>query len=134
MSGSRATGTNFQNRRPHLKADRRGWSYRSVRAKLAVCTVLFSTVQGTAVAQTQGPVKITLDEAVQMALQHNHNMLAARTTIQQSEAEETTANLRPNPVLLGDAQFLPIFQPSQFSSDYIDNIAQFDLGVSYLFE
>jgi cobalt-zinc-cadmium efflux system outer membrane protein len=69
-----------------------------------------------------------------MALQHNHNLLAARTTIQQSEAEETTANLRPNPVLIGDAQFLPVFQPSNFSADYIDNLAQFDLGVSYLFE
>lgn len=82
----------------------------------------------------QGPVKITLDDAIQLALTHNHNLLAARTTIQQSEAEETTANLRPNPVLMTDAQFLPIFQPNQFSEDYLDNSAQFDLGVSYLFE
>ena len=85
-------------------------------------------------AQSPGSVKISLDDAVQMALQHNHNLLAARTTIQQSEAEETTANLRPNPVLLGDAQFLPFFQPSQFSGDYLDYSAQFDLGISYLFE
>lgn len=69
-----------------------------------------------------------------MALQHNHTLMAARTTIQQNEAEETTANLRPNPVFMGDAQFLPIFQPDQFSADYLDNTAQFDLGVSYLFE
>ena len=87
-----------------------------------------------ALAQSRGSVTITLDDAIQMALQHNHNLLAARTTIQQSQAEETTANLRPNPVLLGDAQFLPIFQPSQFNSGYLDNTAQFDLGVSYLFE
>jgi outer membrane protein, heavy metal efflux system len=85
-------------------------------------------------AQKPGTVTISLDDAIQMALRHNHNLLAARTTIQQSEAEETTANLRPSPVLLGDAQFLPVFQPGQFSSDYIDNIAQFDLGLSYLFE
>ena len=85
-------------------------------------------------AQNQAAVKISLDDAIQMALQHNHNLLAARTTIQQNEAQETTANLRPNPVLLGDVQFLPVFQPSNFSSDYIDNTAQFDLGVSYLFE
>lgn len=85
-------------------------------------------------APAQGPVKITLDEAIQMALAHNHALLAARTAVQQSEAQETTANLRPNPVLLGDAQFLPIFQPNQFSSDYLDNSAQFDLGLSYLFE
>jgi cobalt-zinc-cadmium efflux system outer membrane protein len=79
-------------------------------------------------------VTITLDDAIQMALRHNHNILAARTTIQQSEAEEVTANLRPNPVILSDWQFLPIFQPSQFSADYLDNTAQFDLGVGYLFE
>jgi cobalt-zinc-cadmium efflux system outer membrane protein len=79
-------------------------------------------------------VIISLDDAIQMALQHNHSLLAARTVIQQNEAEETTANLRPNPVILGDSQFLPIFQPSQFSADYLDNTAQFDLGVSYLFE
>src|ERR1700744_1822626 len=90
--------------------------------------------QAQQLAQKPGATTISLDDAIQMALRHNHNLLAARTTIQQSEAEETTANLRPNPVLLGDAQFLPIFQPSQFSSDYIDNTAQFDLGVSYLFE
>jgi cobalt-zinc-cadmium efflux system outer membrane protein len=77
---------------------------------------------------------ISLDEAIQMALQHNHSLVAARTVIQQNQAGETTANLRPNPVLLGDSQFLPIFQPSQFSTDYLDNTAQFDVGLSYLFE
>jgi outer membrane protein, heavy metal efflux system len=87
-----------------------------------------------ALAQNQSAVTISIDDAIQMALQHNHNILAARTTIQQNEAEETTANLRPNPVILSDWQFLPVFQPSQFSADYLDNTAQFDLGVSYLFE
>jgi cobalt-zinc-cadmium efflux system outer membrane protein len=90
--------------------------------------------QAQALAQNPGAVTISLDDAIQMAIQHNHNLLAARTTIQQNEAQETTANLRPNPVLLGDAQFLPIFQPDQFNLDYLDNTAQFDLGVSYLFE
>jgi outer membrane protein, heavy metal efflux system len=82
-------------------------------------------------AQTQGPVKITLDEAIQMALQHNHNILAARTTIQQSQAEEITANLRPDPTLLGDAEYL---SPTHLNTDYLSNSSEFDLGVSYLFE
>jgi cobalt-zinc-cadmium efflux system outer membrane protein len=87
-----------------------------------------------ALAQTQGAVRITLDDAIQMALAHNHNLKAARTTIQQSEALEITANLRPNPVLSADSQFLPIFQPDAFSSSYIEQTAQHDLGISYLFE
>jgi cobalt-zinc-cadmium efflux system outer membrane protein len=102
---------------------------------LAGCALLVVAAPGAAgQAQTQGPVKITLDDAIQRALLHNHTLLAARTTIQQSQAEEITANLRPDPVLLGDAQFLPIFDPSQFNSDYFKNAAQFDIGISYLFE
>src|SRR5690348_14428386 len=58
------------------------------------------------------PVRITLDEAIDLAIKHNHSLQAARTTILQNQALEITANLRPNPVLLGDAQFLPFFTPS----------------------
>src|SRR5579863_3865907 len=90
--------------------------------------------QASALAQQPGGATISLDDAIRLALQHNHSLLAVRTTIQQNQAAEITANLRPDPVLLGDSQFLPIFQPGQFSSDYLDNSAQFDLGVSYLFE
>jgi cobalt-zinc-cadmium efflux system outer membrane protein len=93
-----------------------------------------SPANAQATSPTQGPVKITLDDAIQMALAHNHTLAAARSTIQQSEAQEITANLRPDPVLLGDAQFLPLFHPDQASADYVNSAAQFDLGVSYLFE
>ena len=79
-------------------------------------------------------VRITLDEALRLALQRNHALAAARSTILQSQALETTANLRPNPVLAWDAQFLPIFQPDKFSADFIDSQSQFDLGLSYTFE
>lgn len=85
-------------------------------------------------AQKPGTVLITLDQAIQMALQHNHNLLATRTVVQQDKAAETTANLRPNPVIVADSDFLPVFQPGNLSADYLDNIAQWDLGVSYLFE
>ena len=85
-------------------------------------------------AQTQGPVGITLDEAIQMAMQHNHNLLAARTTIQQSQAEETTANLRPNPTLFGDWEYLPLFTPSAQNSAYYHDSTEADLGLGYLIE
>lgn len=87
-----------------------------------------------ALAQKPGSKLLSLDDAIRLALEHNHNLLAARTTIQQNQSEEITANLRPDPVLLTDADFLPVFQPDQFTSDYTNNVAQFDLGVSYLFE
>src|SRR5580704_8788640 len=85
-------------------------------------------------AQVHGAVRLTLDEAIQLALEHNHNLKAAQTTIQQNQALEITANLRPNPVLTADAQFIPIFQPENFNADYVDEVMQFDIGVSYLFE
>jgi outer membrane protein, heavy metal efflux system len=80
------------------------------------------------------PKRISLDEAIRLALQHNHALLAARTTILENQAQETTANLRPNPVLSWDTQFLPIFQPHNFTADYFENQAQFDIGIGYLFE
>jgi outer membrane protein, heavy metal efflux system len=79
----------------------------------------------------QGPVRISLDEAIQLALRHNHTLLAARTTILQSQAEEMTANMRPNPSLVGDAEYL---SPSHPTTDYLNTASEFDLGVSYLFE
>jgi outer membrane protein, heavy metal efflux system len=93
-----------------------------------------STPAATQTAQSHGAVRITLDEAIQLAQQHNHNLAAARTTILQNEAQETTANLRPNPVLTLGEQYFPFFQPNAFSGDYIDNNAEFDVGLSYLFE
>ena len=86
---------------------------------------------------------ITLDQAIQMALQHNHNLLAARTTIQQSEAEEKTANLRPNPSLFADWEYLPLGSPArqnpgiyggQSTADYLHNNTEGDIGLSYLIE
>jgi cobalt-zinc-cadmium efflux system outer membrane protein len=96
-----------------------------------------------AFAQSAGPTSITLDEAIQMALQHNHNMLATRTTIQQSEAEETTANLRPNPTLFADWEYLPLGAPAHqnpnlypgvSTNDYLKNNTEADIGLSYLIE
>ena len=78
--------------------------------------------------------RISLDDAIRMALQHNHALLAARTTILQNQAQEITANLRPNPVISWDSQFFPLFNPGQFSLNYLENQSQFDFGIGYLFE
>lgn len=83
---------------------------------------------------TPAPILITLDQAIELALKNSPTIQATRTEIQQSQAQEVTANLRPNPELLLDSQFIPIFQPGSFSSNTLNNIQQFDVGVSYLFE
>lgn len=76
---------------------------------------------------------ITIDQAISYAL-NSPAVIAERTLISQNKEQEVTANLRPNPTLSWDTQYLPFFTPSLWSSDYIDNMAQFDLGVGYLFE
>src|ERR1039457_1397970 len=82
----------------------------------------------------QGPTLITLDQAIDLALAHNHSLKATRTLILQNQEQEITANLRPNPTLNFDSQFLPIFQPSDFSADALSEVQQFDAGIGYLFE
>lgn len=85
-------------------------------------------------AAAQGPTRVTMDEAIQLALTHSPALKAARTQLPQSQAQEVTANLRPNPTLAWDSQFLPLFHPSQFTSDILNDQAQWDLGVGYLIE
>ena len=85
-------------------------------------------------AAAQGPTRVTMDEAIQLALTHSPTLKAARTQLPQSQAQEVTAGLRPNPVLQWDSQFLPLFHPSQFTSDLLNDQAQWDMGVSYLIE
>jgi len=77
---------------------------------------------------------IAIDEAIELAKKNNPTLQANRTLISQNKEQEVTANLRPNPLLSWDAQYLPLFSPDLWSTNYIENTAQFDLGVGYLFE
>ena len=82
----------------------------------------------------QNTTRITLEQAIDLALAHNHSLKASRTLIFQNEAQEITANLRPNPTLGMDSQFVPFFSPQYFGGDYLNESQQFDIGLSYLFE
>jgi cobalt-zinc-cadmium efflux system outer membrane protein len=117
--------------------------FRRIGAHLLTSAMLACALTGSAIAQSTGPTRITLDEAIQMALQHNHNMLAIMTTIQQAEAEEVTANLRPNPTLFADWEYLPLGSPAHqnpnlypnvSTNDYLKNNTEGDVGLSYLIE
>src|SRR5208283_2200924 len=121
MSGSPVNAMSFPNRRRPLRVKMKAKTSHSRSkhsrsrkvCKYGLAAVLFagfllapSAEAQTQSPQTQGTVRITLDEAIQLALQHNHNLLAMVTTIQQSEAEEITQGLRPNPTLFADWEYL----------------------------
>jgi len=117
--------------------------FRKICASLVRGATLACVLTSSGAGQASGPKTITLDEAIQMAVQHNHNMLAMMTTIQQAEAEEITANLRPNPTLFADWEYLPLgapahqnpnLYPNVSTNDYLNNNTEGDIGLSYLIE
>ena len=99
--------------------------------KLALAAI-FMSLEGASVGQNT--TLISLDQAIDLALAHNHALQATRTTILQNQAQEITANLRPNPTFGADTQFVPFFSPQDFSGDNLNNVQQFDVGIGYLFE
>lgn len=118
----------------------------NVYARVAACAVTYclltiSPAYGQAIS---GPVRISLDQAIDLAIKHNHFLIAMRTTIQQSEAEEITQGLRPNPSLFVDWEYLPLFaspakqNPDLYTGvstpDYLKNNTEGDIGLSYLIE
>ncbi len=120
------------------------FSFRRVRWVAGVCAILACAVAAPSVLMAQGPVKITLDDAIQLALKHNHSLLAAQTTIQQDQALEVQANLRPNPTFFTDWEYLPLapisdqnsrlYPPGYTMGQYLHDNTEGDIGLSYLFE
>ena len=99
--------------------------------KFAASLVLLLTAT---TGHAQAPTLITLDQAIDLAITHNHAIKAQRTLILQNQAQEITASLRPNPTLGADSQFIPFFSPQDFSGTNLDQTQQFDVGIGYLFE
>src|SRR5258706_4949643 len=96
-----------------------------------LCAATVAAQTPTQTAPQNPPTRVTLDLAVELALKHNHSLQAVRTMILQNRAQEITANLRPNPTVNSDTQFLPLFQPNDFTADYLNHSAQFEFGLSY---
>src|SRR5579863_5827442 len=109
MFGSRRKRTCSRNRRPLLKPNltillqhfRKAW------APFVLGACLWFPDLASA-QQARGPAEVTLDQAIQLATQHNHSLLANRTLVLQNQAQEITANLRPNPTLFTDWEYLPL--------------------------
>jgi cobalt-zinc-cadmium efflux system outer membrane protein len=98
----------------------------------ALAAIFFLPLVGAGIGQNT--TLISLDQAIDLALAHNHSIKATRTLILQNQAQEITANLRPNPTLGADSQFVPFFSPQDFSGENLNQTQQFDIGIGYLFE
>jgi outer membrane protein, heavy metal efflux system len=105
---------------------------RSTYFRLLASAAMFFLQVGAGIGQNT--TLISLDQAIDLALVHNHSIKATRTLILQNQAQEITANLRPNPTLGADSQFVPFFSPQDFSGENLNETQQFDIGIGYLFE
>ncbi len=103
--------------------------------RVAIFLLAWTAVSAAASAQQAPPhSRIDLDQAIQLALAHNHALKAAQSQIPQSQAQEITAAIRPNPVFQYDDLYIPIFSPNQLNSSTLDNLTEFDVGFSYTLE
>lgn len=101
---------------------------------ITVLTIIFLVAVRARGQQPGANGRISLDEAIQIAIAHNPALQAARTQVQQSQAQEITAAIHPNPVLTWDALFLPLFSPGSFTGSFLNSVTEFDAGFAYTFE
>ncbi|MBZ5617246.1 MAG: TolC family protein [Acidobacteriia bacterium] len=106
-----------------------------MKTRAGLLLIAGAVLAGAAFGQApQGAVRITLEEAIQMALRHNHSLQAARTTVYQNKAQEVTANLRPNPDFSTVWAYLPLYKPEEGFLTYLHDSTELDVGLSYTIE
>jgi cobalt-zinc-cadmium efflux system outer membrane protein len=104
----------------------------SVMSMAAACLAFLASAKA---EEPSSASKITLDDAIRIALQRNHDLRATRTTIAQSQADERTAGLRPNPTFSASWGNLPLApKPAEGYGTNIRDSSSVDLGLSYEFE
>ncbi|MGH9412086.1 MAG: TolC family protein [Vicinamibacterales bacterium] len=103
--------------------------------RCAVAAVIGGMVPGVAAAQTVAPVaRLTMDQAVQMAVARNQALEAQRLAVDASKQDEVTAGLKPNPTLNFTLDGITPFSPSQLNFDFLKDSAVYGASASYLFE
>jgi outer membrane protein, heavy metal efflux system len=81
------------------------------------------------------PARISMADAVRLAVERNHQLRAQRLNVELSKADEITAALKPNPVLTLTNENFPVFAPADlFTHDTYANNLNLVESVSYLFE
>jgi cobalt-zinc-cadmium efflux system outer membrane protein len=80
------------------------------------------------------PVSISLEQAVQLALDKNPSLGAQRLNIDQARAGEITAALKPNPLISIDSEDFPIFSPKYLNFQNLSENQEFTHALSYTIE
>ncbi len=115
----------------------RAWSSigRCVGAVLVAAAVPVAVAAQAAAVPPVPSARISMADAVRLALEHNHQLRAQRLNVDLSKTDEITAALKPNPVLTSTNENFPVFSPGDlFSRDNFANNQNFVESVSYLFE
>jgi cobalt-zinc-cadmium efflux system outer membrane protein len=88
-----------------------------------------------AAAQIAAPIaRLSMDDAVRLALARNQALQAQRMEIDAAKADETTAALKPNIGLSLSADGFTPFSPRKINWDFLTNTVSYGSSASYLFE
>ena len=106
------------------------------RGRFAVATAVMAAMPVCARAQPPQPnTRLSMDDAIRLALARNQTLLAQRLTVDESKADEVTAALKPNfNVNLGLGGFQAFTPSTVYASDFWSNEAVTSAGLTYLFE
>lgn len=109
------------------------------RRRLVVAAILSIAGPAAGFAQpapssTATATSVSMDDAVRLALTHNHQLLAQRLNVDISKADEITAGLKPNPVITSTNQNYQVFSPSQLTWGNVNDNQSLTESFSYLFE
>ncbi len=104
-------------------------------AILSAATLCMPQAQSPAPStSSQAGSAISMEEAVRLAIRNNQQLRAQRFNVDQSQANEITAALKPNPVFSSTNEDFPLFSPSFLTLDNLRNNQEYNQSVSYLVE
>jgi cobalt-zinc-cadmium efflux system outer membrane protein len=105
---------------------------------LVRCAAAFAVsgiLPAVAAAQAGAPItRLSLDDAVRLALARNQAMRAQRMAVDAAKADEITAGLKPNISLSFSADGFTPFSARQMTWDFLKSAVTYGSSASYLFE
>jgi len=78
--------------------------------------------------------RVSMEDAVRLSLERNQTLRAQRLNINEAQADEITAGLKPNPSVDLSYTNLPVFSPGQLTWSNLKNTQSFSGIFSYVFE